>query len=156
MTEKSLFPSQRGAGGAGYQPQNPRDASPTRLPKPGAAFDRALVFHQAGRLSEAEQMYRQILKDQPNHVDALHLLGVIHYQRGNHAEAVRHIDAALAINPMLASAYNNRGNALGKLTRFDEALASYDRAISLKPDYVEAFLNRGIALEQLNRFGSRR
>ena len=97
-------------------------------------------------------MYRQILKDQPKHVDALHFLGVIHHQRGNHAEAVRHIDAALAINPMLASAYNNRGNALGELTRFDEALASYDHAITHKPDYVEAFLNRGIALEQLKRF----
>jgi Flp pilus assembly protein TadD len=83
-------------------------------------------------------MYRQILKDQPNHFDALHFLGVIHHQRGNHVEAVRHIDAALTINPMLASAYNNRGNALGELMRFDEAL--------------EAFLNRGIALEQLKRF----
>jgi protein O-GlcNAc transferase len=153
MTEKSPFRSQHGAGGAGYQPQNsPRDASPARWSEPGAAFDRALVFHQAGRLSEAEQVYRQILKDQPNHFHALHLLGVIHHQRGNHAEAVRHIDAALTINPMLASAYNNRGNALGELMRFDEALASYDRAIALKPDYVEAFLNRGIALEQLKRF----
>ena len=61
----------------------------------------ALVFHQAGRLSEAEGMYRQLLKDQPNHFDALHLLGVIHHQRGHHAEAVRHIDAALTINPSL-------------------------------------------------------
>jgi protein O-GlcNAc transferase len=149
MTEKSPFRSQHGAGAAGYQPQNsPRDASL----EVGAAFNRALVFHQAGRLSEAEQVYRQILKDQPNHFDSLHFLGVIHYQRGNHAEAVRHIDAALRINPMVASAYNNRGNALGELMRFDEALASYDRAIALKPDYVEAFLNRGIALEQLKRF----
>src|ERR1700730_15811394 len=114
MTEKSPFRSQHGAGGAGYQLQkSPRDAPPTRLPKPGAAFDHALAFHQAGRLSEAEQMYRQILKDQPNHSDALHLLGVMHDQRGDHAEAVRHIDAALTINPRLASAYNHRGNALG-------------------------------------------
>src|SRR5882757_9432426 len=58
MTEKSPFRSQDGARGTGYQPQNsPGDASPTRWSELGAAFDRALVLHQAGRLSEAEQMY---------------------------------------------------------------------------------------------------
>src|SRR6516162_9133601 len=153
MTQKSPFHSLHRAGGAGYRPQkSPGDAPPASWPKPGAAFDQALVFHQAGRLSEAEQMCRQILKDQPNHVDVLHLLGIIHYQRGNHAEAVRHIDAALAINPMVASAYNNRGKVLGELTRFDEALTSYDRAIALKPDYADAFNNRGNALTELKRF----
>jgi predicted TPR repeat methyltransferase len=153
MTEKSLFPSQHGAGGAGYQPQkSPADTSPTRGSKPEAAFDQALVFHQAGRVSEAEQMYRQILKDQPNHVDALHLLGVIDHQRGNHAEAVRHIDAALAINPMLASAFYTRGNALFRLRQFGEAVASYDQAIALKPDSAETYSNRGLALCELKRF----
>jgi predicted O-linked N-acetylglucosamine transferase (SPINDLY family) len=135
-------------GGPSQRP--PRDASPTRSFH--SAFSRAQVFHQAGHLSEAEEMYRQILGTQPNHCDALHLLGVIHHQRGDHAEAVRYIDAALKINPKLASAYNNRGNALAELMRFDEALASYDRATALKPDYVEAFINRGIALDQLKRF----
>jgi predicted O-linked N-acetylglucosamine transferase (SPINDLY family) len=134
----------------GLSQRPPRDTSPTR--SFDSAFSRAQVFHQAGHLSEAEEMYRQILGTQPNHFDALHLLGVIHHQRGDHAEAVRHIDAALKINPKLASAYNNRGNVLAELMRFDEALANYDRAIALKPVYVEAFINRGIALDQLKRF----
>jgi predicted O-linked N-acetylglucosamine transferase (SPINDLY family) len=117
-----------------------------------SAFARALEFHRKGRLSHAEELYRQVIGAQPNHFDALHLLGVIRYQRGAHAEAIRYIDAALKINPNLASAYNNRGNALGELTLFDKALASYERAIALKPDYVEAITNRGIALAQLKRF----
>ena len=64
-------------------------------------------------------MYRQVLKDQPNHFNALHLLGVIHYQRGDHAEAIRQIDAALKINPKIAAAYRTRGFALQKLKRSD-------------------------------------
>ena len=153
MAKKSTFCAGRGAGSAGHQPQKAsREASSTRSSELASVFGRALLFHQVSRLLEAEELYRQILKAHPNHFDALHLLGVIYHQRGDHAAAVRHIDAALKINPRLVSAYNNRGNALVELMRFDEALASYDRAIALKPDYVEAFINRGIALGQLKRF----
>ncbi len=124
---------------------------PTRSPTLGSTFSQTLALHQAGRLAEAEQNYLQILKAQPNQFDCLHLLGVIFYQRGNHAEAVRQIDIALKINPKVASAHNNRGNALKELKRFDEALASYDKALALKPDYADAFYNRGNALQELKR-----
>jgi protein O-GlcNAc transferase len=116
-----------------------------------ADFRQALAFHQAGRLAEAEQIYRQILQGQPKHFDCLHLLGVIHAQRGNYAEAVSQIDVALEVNPSAASAHNNRGNALWQLQRPAEALASCERAIALKPDYAEAFNNRGNALRELQR-----
>src|SRR6516162_9934171 len=116
-----------------------------------SAFSQALALHQAGRLAEAEKIYGQILKVQPNHFDSLHLVGVIYAQRGNHVESVRQIDLALKINPKAAYAHNNRGNALQKLNRLDDALASYDQAIALKPDYAEALYNRGNALQELNR-----
>ena len=96
------------------------------------AFSQALALHQAGRLAEAEKIYGQILKVQPNHFDSLHLLGVIYSQRGNHVESVRQIDLALKLNPKAVYAHNNRGTALRELKRFDEALASYDKAIALK------------------------
>src|SRR3984893_1865896 len=118
----------------------------------GAAdFMQAVAFHQAGRLVEAEQIYRQILQTQPTHFDCLHLLGVIYAQRGNPAEAVRQIDVALAINPNDASAHSNRGGSLLALQRRDEALASYERAIALQPDYAEAFFSRGNAFRELKR-----
>ena len=40
------------------------------------AFELAVRHHQAGRLREAEGIYRQVLRHQPGHADALHLLGV--------------------------------------------------------------------------------
>lgn len=55
-----------------------------------SAFQAALQHHQAGRLREAEQFYRQMVARQPGHVDAMHYLGVIAYQMGR-------LDAALEL-----------------------------------------------------------
>jgi protein O-GlcNAc transferase len=110
------------------------------------AFAQALALHQAGRLSDAEKIYRQILAAQPRHFDTLHLLGVIFMQRGNAEAAIRQIDAALKVEPRHILALNNRGNAFQQLRRFDEALASYDRALAIRPDYAEALTNRGASL----------
>ena len=154
MKKKSQFRSGRGAKRFGPQQQRLlHNVSPTMSPELASAFSQALALHQAGRLADAEKMYRIILKAQPDHFDSLHLLGVIFHQRGDHAEAVRQIDVALKINPKMASAYSNRGVALGELKRFEEALASYDKALALKPDYEEAFNNRGNALGEVKRFG---
>ena len=51
----------------------------------------AIQHHQAGRLQAAEQIYRQILAVEPNHADAIHLLGVIAHQVGKHEIAVEYI-----------------------------------------------------------------
>ena len=110
-----------------------------------------MAFHQKGMLSDAKKIYEDILKQQPNHFDALHLLGVIAGQTKNLHQAEELIGKAIKINPNDAAAYSNRGNALKDLKRVDEALASYDKAIALKPDYAEAYNNRGIALRDLKR-----
>jgi tetratricopeptide (TPR) repeat protein len=112
----------------------------------------AFALQQAGRLAEAEQAYNQILATQPDHFDSLHLLGIVYHRRGDHAQALRHIDLALKINPNNIPALNNRGIALKELKRFAEALASYDRALELWPDYAEALLGRANALRELQRF----
>jgi tetratricopeptide (TPR) repeat protein len=116
------------------------------------AFNNAIRLHQAGRLDDAEKIYRRVLEVQSDHFDSLHMLGVVDIQRRNYAEAVRKINSALELNPNLGEAFNNRGTALRELKRLDEALASHDKAIALKPDYAEAFNNRGNVLLELKCF----
>jgi len=116
-----------------------------------SAFAQATTLQQAGRLSEAEQIYRQILQPLPKHFESRFLLGVIYAQRGNHADAVGQFDVALKLNPNNAAVHNSRGVALGKLKRVTEALASFDRAIALHPDNAEAHSNRANALRELDR-----
>ncbi|TAL09208.1 MAG: tetratricopeptide repeat protein [Nitrospirae bacterium] len=111
----------------------------------------ALQHHQAGRLPEAEALYRQILQAQPQHPDALHLLGVIAHQRGQHEAAVDLIGKALTLSPQRADFHNNIGQAYRALGRFDDALSSYGRALALQPVFPEAYYNLGNALSDLGR-----
>jgi len=116
-----------------------------------AVLERATALHRSGDLAEAERLYKTILAAKPDHLSALHLLGLVALQRGHHDEGLRLIDNALAIKPDYAEALNNRGSALGALNRQPEALESYDKALAIKPDYAGALNNRGNALGALNR-----
>lgn len=116
-----------------------------------AALHRGLALHQKGKFSEAKSIYEDILKSNPRHFDALNLLGAIAVQTRNYHAAVDLIGKAIAVNPSVAAAHNNRGLALKELQRLDEALASYDMALALKPDYADAYYHRGLALKELHR-----
>jgi len=107
----------------------------------------ALPHHQAGRLREAEQLYQQVLAQQPGHVDALHLLGVINAQTGRYAAAVDLIRQAIALRPNFPEAYNNLGNALRDQGQLEQAIAAFRQALALKPDFPDAQFNLGNALK---------
>jgi Flp pilus assembly protein TadD len=81
----------------------------------GSWLVEAFTSHQAGRLADAERLYRQILEAQPDHWDSLHLLSAISYQRGDYAQALGQIDLALEINSNNSPAWNQRGLALHRL-----------------------------------------
>jgi predicted O-linked N-acetylglucosamine transferase (SPINDLY family) len=68
------------------------------------------------------------------------------------ADALQSHEHALALNPLNAQAWSNRGNALKDLHRPLEALASYERALEIRPDLAEAHIDRGNLLEDLGRF----
>jgi predicted O-linked N-acetylglucosamine transferase (SPINDLY family) len=110
------------------------------------AFDLALQHHKAGRLREAEQLYRQILAQHPGHTDAVHYLGVIAHQLGRNDLAIDLIRRAIALNPNLPEAHNNLSKALRDQGQLDEAIASARQAIALNPNLSEARNNLGIAL----------
>jgi tetratricopeptide (TPR) repeat protein len=117
-----------------------------------AALQQAMRLHQAGQLAEADSAYRDILRTDPNHFDALHLSGVVAFQTGRPERAVELIGRAVRRDPSLAAAHHHLGIALCALGRFAEGLQSYDKAISLQRDFVKAHTNRGVALCALKRF----
>jgi protein O-GlcNAc transferase len=115
------------------------------------AFNRGLAAHQAGNLDDAESEYRAVLSGKSDHANTLHFLGLIEYQRANHAEADRLMSRALAIDPQLAPAQSNHGLVLMELERPAEALSCFNNALAINPKYPQALNNRGTALRELGR-----
>jgi Flp pilus assembly protein TadD len=107
----------------------------------------ALQQHRAGQLSEAEQIYRQILEIDAHHADSLHLLGMIAFQTGRHEDAVEMIRRAISIHATGASYHSNLGTVLQAQGKLDEAAACYGRALALRPDSAEIHTNLGNILQ---------
>jgi tetratricopeptide (TPR) repeat protein len=112
------------------------------------ALQTAIAQHQAGRLTEAEALYRRILAGFPRHPDALHFMGLLAHQHGQHDAALALMDQALREAPGHAPCYSNRGNILLALGRLNEAVASFRQALALDRNLAEAHLNLGNALQQ--------
>lgn len=107
----------------------------------------ALRHHEAGRLNEAERLYRQILAVDPDHAESLHLLGMVAYQVGRHDVAVDLISRAIRGHANVALYHCNLGLALSAQGKLDAVIASYRQALALQPDFVEACINLGNALK---------
>ena len=101
----------------------------------------AMTRHREGRIAEAEQMYRQALRWDPDQPDAHHLLGLLAAQLGRAGDALALFERAIALGPAVPEYYANYGNALTITARIDDAEAAYTRAISLRPDFPEALMN---------------
>ena len=83
------------------------------MPTVAEAMSAALSHHQAGRLAEAEQLYRQILAVEANNVGAWYFLGVMAHQLGRHDVAVECISRAVALKPDYIEAHLSLGVAPG-------------------------------------------
>jgi tetratricopeptide (TPR) repeat protein len=106
----------------------------------------AIACHQAGRLEEAAHIYEDLLARQPNHIDVLHLLGVLAHQRGQHDRAVELIARAIALDPSVPAFHANLAEAYRALGQLERAGECSRAALQLQPDYPEAANNLGLAL----------
>ncbi|MGA3066728.1 MAG: tetratricopeptide repeat protein [Tepidisphaeraceae bacterium] len=103
-------------------------------------LEQAKQHHHAGRLAEAESLYRVILLENPENPDALHLLGLAVFQLGRPAEAAQLIRQAIRINPSKAQYHCNLGVILSDSDR-PASIASFRQAIALQPGFLEALNN---------------
>lgn len=129
--------------------QSPDDSKPR--PRREELFRKALQLHQHGRIREARELYLDLLKDDPQHWDSLHLLGLTYVQGGEAETGIAHIRKAIELNPGFAEAHYNLGNALLTLQQPERALSSFDHAVRLNPQDALYHLERGNALKELGR-----
>jgi protein O-GlcNAc transferase len=110
----------------------------------------AMDHHRAGRMIEAERLYRLVCAADPANARSLHLLAVVAHQLGR-ADAVDLIARAVALEPDFAEAHNDHGVMQAAKGQFAQAAAAFERAVALKPGYVEARNNLAHALRTLGR-----
>jgi tetratricopeptide (TPR) repeat protein len=121
---------------------------------PRGLLREAMAAHQAGRLNEAEALYRRLLAARPEEPDALHFLGVIEHQRGRSEAAIELIERAIALDGRVAGYHSNLGEAYRALGRNEEAIRHYRRALALQPGSLAARFGLGTALLDQREYGA--
>lgn len=111
----------------------------------------AIAHHQVGRLKEAEDIYQEVLKKDPENIDACHLLGVIGYQTGRNDVAIELISKAIEKDSTQSHFHNNLGNAFYGQGRLDEALEAYQKTVNINPGFAEAHDNLGNVFSRQGR-----
>ncbi len=107
----------------------------------------AIQHHQAGRLQEAGHIYKSVLARNPNNADALHLLGLVAHQLGQHQPAAELMSRAIGIKPSPVF-YANLAEVWRALGQLDKAVECCRTALALRPAYPEAANHLGLALMQ--------
>jgi len=104
-------------------------------------FALAVQNHQKNNLQVAGNLYKEILKTNPNHVDAHNNLGLVFNVSGDFQKARSCYEKAIQINPNYAGVHNNFGIVLVKLGELQKARSCYQKAIEIQPNYSDAYWN---------------
>lgn len=130
-----------------------RNTKPSKPAKDRLAYalHAAMTIHQSGKIQEADQLYRAILRSAPNQADALHYLGVAQHQLGKRDEAIVLMRRAIELVPDYIDAQNNLANVLKENGQVKEAEQAYRAVIAARPDFALAHNNLGVMLAAQGR-----
>jgi tetratricopeptide (TPR) repeat protein len=103
-------------------------------------FQDALACHQRGELAVATRKYRKLIKQIPDHLDALHHLGMIYKAEGRLDLAEPLFRRCVELDPGFPPIYNSLGDLLATKGDFMGALECGERAVKLMPNNVNALL----------------
>lgn len=119
--------------------ENPSSASRPGISSVQHFFARALDHAHAGRLSEATELFRQVLIADPRHAGSLYNLGVVALRIGHVSDAINLTRQAVALEPGHAEAHGNLAAALASQGQLVEAEEHGEKAVQLRPDLVPGY-----------------
>ena len=108
--------------------------------------------HRDGQANLAVPIYQDILARQPDHPEALHLLGLARLQSGDAIEAEKLLARAVELAPDSPKVANNHGVALFELGQPEQAAREFTAATKLDGGFAEAHFNLGRAFHVLRRY----
>lgn len=133
--------------------QTPAGARPGASDDPARApLDQARAHHRAGRLAEAQALYRKVLDVQPGNVEALYALAVLAQQAGRLDVTIQHLKQAVSHRPDFVAAHIYLGNSHLAMNQRQEAVRHYRKAVELEPNHAGAHLNLARLFQRAGRF----
>src|SRR4051812_27628140 len=97
-------------------------------------FQPIVELHRAGKFAEAEAGYHQVLTQEPNHADALHMLGLLYHQTGRSAQGIGFIQKSIAVLPTNPMAFSNLAELVRSVGQFAEAERLCRQSLALMPN----------------------
>ena len=114
---------------------------------PGLLIGQAMESFKAGRTAAAEALFAQVLRQQPEHADALMMLGMLAGRGGRVSEAVRLLERAIEVRPGYGGARLLLANVYREAGQIDAALAVLEDAVLRHP--ADATLHSDLGLTYL-------
>lgn len=116
-------------------------------------FQYALELERSGApANEIIDVYRKVLKRNPDVAGAWINLGTLHYRQGRLQLAEQSYQQALEAFPEYALAHFNLGNVCEDTDRLEEAAEHYRQALRCRTDYADAHYNLALVEEQRKHF----
>ena len=129
-------------------------ATPTSAEK--LSTGQALILAEQKRrhnfLGDAEELARQVVAEEPDNVEGIHLLGLIAHQSGHVSEAIAHMRRVVSLRPDIALYHANLGEMCRIAGHVEQAIAAGRHALEIDPDNPGAHSNLGIALFDQGKF----
>jgi predicted O-linked N-acetylglucosamine transferase (SPINDLY family) len=115
-------------------------------------MQQAISSYTNGQMIEARKKCEFILNQNPNHPDALHLLGIIIGQTGQLSQAITLIQKAIDIHDKDSAYYSNLAIFLARKGECSKALEQYQKSLSLNAEDPGTFNNMAMALYAQKNF----
>ena len=115
-------------------------------------FLMAVKSHQKNDLLLAESLYNEVLKYDPNHIDAHNNLGLLLMGLDKIHKAKYYFEKAIKINPKHSHLHNNLGTIFLKLKENQKAIDSFQKAIEITPNNINSYNNLGDTFRELMEY----
>ncbi len=111
-------------------------------------YTEAVQNQQKGNSAVAEDLYKKILKELPNHVNTQGNLGALYTQTGRDAEAKDLLQKVLKIEPYNVNANSNLGIVFTHLIDYQKAIDCHKKVLEFDPNNADAYNNLAINYKQ--------
>jgi len=116
-----------------------------------SAIEQANLLLREGQLQQAISICRKKLKQMPDEVPLLNMLGILYAKFNKPDASEKYLRRAIQQAPDNAGFHYNLGKVLSQSGRTDKALDSFRAAIAINPNFTEPYISIGNSLRQQGR-----